>query len=116
VASAPRMSSETLRILGAMLEDPMAWHYGLGLSEEAEVAKGTIYPMLARLERSGWLESRWEEQGPEDEARPRRRLYKLTGYGERAAMAELDQIAALARRVKRRRSPSQHGAPEGRLA
>lgn len=99
----PRMSSETLRILGAMLEDPMAWHYGLGLSEAAGIASGTIYPMLARLEKAGWLESRWEEQGPHDEGRPRRRLYKLTGHGERAAMTELDEIAAVARKVKRSR-------------
>lgn len=99
----PRMSSETLRILGAMLEDPMAWHYGLGLSDTAEIASGTIYPMLARLEKAGWLESRWEEQGPDDEGRPRRRLYKLTGHGERAAMAELDEIAKVVQRVKRSR-------------
>lgn len=97
------MSSETLRILGAMLEDPMAWHYGLGLSDAAGIASGTIYPMLARLEKAEWLESRWEEQGPNDEGRPRRRLYRLTGHGERAAMAELEQIAKVARKVKRRR-------------
>jgi PadR family transcriptional regulator len=108
------MSSETLRILGAMLEDPLAWHYGLGLSETAGVASGTIYPMLARLEKADWLESRWEEQGPEDEARPRRRLYKLTGHGERAAMAELEQIASVARRVKRSRG--RRSNPEAGLA
>jgi PadR family transcriptional regulator, regulatory protein PadR len=112
--SGPRMSAETLRVLGAMLEDPLAWHYGLGLSERGGVAAGTIYPMLARLEKAGWLESRWEEQGPEDEGRPRRRLYKLTGLGERAAMGELDEIAAVARRVKRSRT--RLGRPKKRLA
>jgi PadR family transcriptional regulator, regulatory protein PadR len=99
----PRMSSETLRILGAMLEDPLAWHYGLGLSEAAGIASGTIYPMLARLEKAGWLDSRWEEPAADEENRPRRRLYKLTGHGERAAMAELDEIAAVARRVRSNR-------------
>jgi PadR family transcriptional regulator PadR len=108
------MSAETLRILGAMLEDPLAWHYGLRLSEQAGVASGTAYPMLARLEKAEWLESRWEEAGPENEGRPRRRLYRLTGTGERAAFAELDEIAKLARRVKRRRNHL--GAPEGGLA
>lgn len=111
--TSPRMSSETLRILGAMLEDPMAWHYGLGLSEAAGIASGTIYPMLARLEKADWLESTWEEQGPDDEGRPRRRLYKLTGHGERAAMAELEEIAKVARRVKRSRAGA--GAPRRRL-
>jgi PadR family transcriptional regulator PadR len=107
------MSADTLRVLGAMLEDPLAWHYGLGLSEAAGIASGTIYPMLARLEKADWLESRWEEAGPENEGRPRRRLYKLTGHGERAAMAELDQMAAVARRVKRSR---ERGVGRERLA
>jgi PadR family transcriptional regulator PadR len=110
----PRMSAETLRVLAAMLEDPLAWHYGLRLSEQAGIASGTAYPMLARLEKAKWLESTWEEAGPENEGRPRRRLYRLTGDGERAALGELEDIAKLARRVKRRRD--RLGAPEGGLA
>jgi DNA-binding PadR family transcriptional regulator len=108
------MSADTLRMLGAMLEDPMAWHYGLGLSDVAKIPLGTIYPMLARLEKSGWLESRWEDAGPENEGRPRRRLYRLTGHGERSALAELDAIAQVARRVKRKRGPQ--AKPKERLA
>jgi PadR family transcriptional regulator PadR len=114
MSDGPRMSADTLRILGAMLEDPLAWHYGLGLSDSAKVAAGTIYPMLARLERSDWLESRWEDAGPENEGRPRRRLYRLTGHGERAALAELEEIAKMARRVKRKRGL--RARPEERLA
>jgi PadR family transcriptional regulator PadR len=101
----PRMSAETLRVLGAMLEDPLAWHYGLGLSTAAKIASGTIYPILARLEKAEWLESKWEDDAPgEKEGRPRRRLYRLTGEGERRAMVELDEIARVARRVKSRRA------------
>ena len=103
--SEPRMSAETLRVLGAMLEDPMAWHYGLGLSDGAKISSGTIYPILARLEKAHWLESKWEENGPaEEEGRPKRRLYRLTGEGERRAMTELDEIARVARRVKSKRA------------
>ncbi len=65
----------------------MAWHYGLSLSKVAGIAAGTIYPTLARLENAGWLESRWEKRGSQDEGRPRRRLYRLTGLGERMALA-----------------------------
>jgi len=104
MSDAPRMSSETLRILAVMLEDPLAWHYSLGLSDAAGVAAGTIYPMLARLEKANWLESRWEDPTPSERGRPRRRLYRLTGHGERAAMVELDEIAEAARKVKRARS------------
>lgn len=108
------MSADTLRMLGAMLEDPIAWHYGLGLSDAAKIPAGSIYPMLARLEKSDWLESRWEEAGPENEGRPRRRLYRLTGHGERAALVELDEIAKVARRVKRKRGTRR--SPKERLA
>ncbi len=111
----PRLSSDALKILGAMLENAMAWHYGLGLSKDASIAAGTIYPMLARLENAGWLESRWEQAGPENEGRPRRRLYRLTGLGERKAIEQLDEIAQLARRIKRRRA-TPGAKPRKRLA
>lgn len=48
-------------------------------------AHGTLYKALDRMERMGLLESRWED--PEiavAEGRPRRRLYHVTGNGERA--------------------------------
>lgn len=102
VSTEPRLSTDALKVLGAMLEDPMAWYYGLQLSRNAHISTGTIYPMLARLENAEWLESRWEEQGPKDEGRPRRRLYRLTGSGAQAAMEQIDEIARLARRIKQR--------------
>ena len=48
-------------------------------------AYGTLYKALSRLERDGYLESRWED--PNDAAvdgRPRRRFYRLTLEGEGA--------------------------------
>lgn len=48
-------------------------------------AYGTLYKALGRMDAAGLLESRWEE--PElalAEGRPRRRLYRVTGVGERA--------------------------------
>jgi len=115
MSTKPRMSAETLRIVGAMLEDPAAEHYGLRLAETAGIPSGTVYPILARLQKAGWLESRWEEQSPEDEGRPRRRLYRLTGPGERAAMSELDEIVRVARRAKQRRRQRMRLKPGERL-
>jgi hypothetical protein len=48
---------------------------------------GTIYPLLVRLERVGWIRSRWEECNPSTEGRPRRRYYKLSGKGLEVARA-----------------------------
>jgi PadR family transcriptional regulator, regulatory protein PadR len=49
---------------------------------------GTLYKALQRLEEAGLLTSQWED--PEIAAadgRPRRRLYEVTGAGERALAA-----------------------------
>jgi DNA-binding PadR family transcriptional regulator len=38
---------------------------------------GALYPVVARLERQGKLESLWQEQSPADVGKPRRRVYRL---------------------------------------
>lgn len=49
---------------------------------------GTLYKALGRLEEAGLLASRWEEPAiAAAEGRPRRRLYEVTGVGERALAA-----------------------------
>jgi PadR family transcriptional regulator, regulatory protein PadR len=73
-----------------MLADPEAEYYGLELARTVGLVNGTIYPLLARLERNRWVESGWELIDPKQVGRPRRRYYKLTALGrERAAALEL---------------------------
>jgi DNA-binding PadR family transcriptional regulator len=51
-------------------------------------AYGTLYKALDRLERAGYLASRWEDPHvAARDGRPRRRFYRLTLNGE-AALAE----------------------------
>ncbi len=50
-------------------------------------AHGTLYRALDKMEELGFLESRWEDQTPESEGRPRRRLYRVTAAGEQAYQA-----------------------------
>lgn len=48
-------------------------------------AHGTLYKALGRLDDRGLLASTWEDpQVAADAGRPRRRLYEVTGAGERA--------------------------------
>ncbi len=48
-------------------------------------AYGTLYRALSRLERAGFLKSRWEDMSSLDkESRPRRRLYRITESGSKA--------------------------------
>jgi PadR family transcriptional regulator, regulatory protein PadR len=49
---------------------------------ELELAEGTLYPALHRLERDGLLESRWSTDAPR-----RRRVYAVTARG-RAALED----------------------------
>ena len=58
---------------------------GAQIRSIAGLGTGTLYPILFRLERAGWLESRWEDIDPKQEKRPRRRFYKATEALLRAA-------------------------------
>jgi DNA-binding PadR family transcriptional regulator len=72
-----------------MVQHPTADFYGLELAKDAGIASGTIYPILRRLEDSGWVESSWEQIDPHEQGRPRKRLYRLTGLGAREARRHL---------------------------
>ncbi|MGB7799136.1 MAG: helix-turn-helix transcriptional regulator [Pseudonocardiaceae bacterium] len=87
-----RMTLPTLLVLRAMLAEPAREMYGLEICKAADLPSGTIHPVLARLERCGWLESRWEDIEPAEEGRPRRRYYRLSPEGADRACAALDRV------------------------
>jgi DNA-binding PadR family transcriptional regulator len=67
-------------------------------------AYGTLYKALDRLERAGYLESRWEEpQAAADDRRPRRRFYRITIVGEAAVADQVTADGQVSTRL--------HGAP-----
>ena len=84
------MTTQTLAVLAAIMEDPTRPWYGLELARVAKLKSGTIYPALARLERAGWLGSFWEDIDPSEAGRPRRRLYEITGAGREGTAAALN--------------------------
>jgi PadR family transcriptional regulator PadR len=79
------MTLTTQLVLRALLEDPTRERYGLELCAAAGLPSGTIHPILARLERVGWLDSHWEDADPAREGRPRRRYYRLNPDGAEKA-------------------------------
>jgi PadR family transcriptional regulator PadR len=92
----PRLTTQTLAVLSAMVRDVDAEWYGLDLSKRSGLKPGTIYPILDRLLKAGWLDRRWEDIDPAYEGRPKRRLYRLNGVGAPAARWALDEhLAAL---------------------
>jgi PadR family transcriptional regulator, regulatory protein PadR len=89
------MTPQTLAVLNVLLDDPTEWIYGLELIGRLGFKGGTIYPLLARLERFGWLESKREAVDPAEVKRPRRKLYRLTGEGQRLGVAALTEARGL---------------------
>ena len=62
--------------------------YGFDIIDITGVPGGTVYPALRRLEESGHLTSKWENQSiSQAEPRPQRKYYELTRMG-REALAE----------------------------
>ncbi len=81
-----RFSRQTLTLLEVFLEHPARWRHGYGVAQETGLQSGTLYPILMRLSRLKWLETRWEE--PAAAKRPRH-LYRLTSEGRAWARNEL---------------------------
>jgi len=82
-----RISPQSLSILEGLLVRPTQWHHGYALSQNTGIASGTLYPILMRLEKLRWLETKWEE--PKNAGRPPRHLYRLTPNGLIWAREEL---------------------------
>ena len=102
--------TEILGVALSMRRSGNATFHGFGLAQTMReqsgsrslTGHGTLYKALSRLEEFGLLASRWEDAAAA-EARPRRRLYELTGKGARVAEQALadgaDQAAGRVPRV-----------------
>ncbi|TQL02378.1 PadR family transcriptional regulator [Cellulomonas sp. SLBN-39] len=93
-----RVTPATVDVLRALrAEGPDVW--GLRVVKLSQRPAGTVYPVLERLERAGWLTSDWEQ----DDARPgpRRRLYRFTPDGAAAALEIVTSRTVAAGRTAR---------------
>jgi PadR family transcriptional regulator PadR len=89
-----RMTVPTARILAALLAEPDADRYGLDLMQATGLKSGTLYPILHRLQESGWLDAAWEKVDPSAEGRPARRYYRLSPIGAEQARLALAEMRA----------------------
>jgi DNA-binding PadR family transcriptional regulator len=70
--------------------------YGFEILDATHLPSGTVYPILGRLERDGYVRSTWEDaRTAQNEKRPRRRYYRLTAHGERVLSDSLTRFRAL---------------------
>jgi PadR family transcriptional regulator, regulatory protein PadR len=85
-----RITIPTQLVLEVLLRQPIHRWYGLELRRVTGLKGGTLYPIVARFEQLGWLDSAWEEpELHEGSGRPRRRYYWLTEKGAQEAAAVL---------------------------
>lgn len=86
------MTLAVAAVLRVFLEDADQSRYGYDLMRHTGFASGKLYPILARLERCGWLVKEVEDIDPATARRPVRRLYRLSAEGAAAARIELAGI------------------------
>jgi DNA-binding PadR family transcriptional regulator len=96
-----RMTIAVATVLGAFLEDTSRPRYGSELMKLTGFSSSKLYPVLARLQRAGWLTRTAEdvelvrvlgELDPKTAGRPPRRLYQLSPAGVQAARRAVGQV------------------------
>lgn len=72
--------------------------YGFDIMDQTGLASGSVYPALAKLEKTRLVRSRWESASvARREKRPPRRYYEVTATGRKALADALAQARDLAR-------------------
>jgi PadR family transcriptional regulator PadR len=101
-----------VHILHHAAEEPVVGQWMLGELRRHgyDISPGTLYPLLKRMERNGWLRSEVEEFGG-----PRaRRYYHLTREGRRVLDIVLRMVAELHEEVARHDARSTGAGKSGR--
>ena len=101
---ARELKKGSAELLILALVEPRPRHgYDLGKLIESE-SRGelrfnvaSLYPLLYRLEKRGWIEGRWTEKA----GQRRRRLYRLTPEGRKVLAAQRSGWQVFARAVSR---------------
>lgn len=91
------LSVSSVAVLGAISRSV---RYGFDIMDDTGLPSGTVYPILGRLERDGYVRSKWESQTvAQREKRPPRRYYEITASGSSALAASLEHYRTLGGRL-----------------
>ena len=93
-----RIGKATVDVLEVLLgaEEP---RWGLEVIKLTGRPSGSVYPLLDRLERAGWVTSAWDDDA--ERRGPRRRMYRLTPEGAAEARRVVARVAPAPRLVPR---------------
>ena len=95
-----KMTPQVEAVLNILIADKSD-HWGFEIIKATGVKSGTLYPILARLERGGLVTSGWADAS--DQKGARRRYYRITGSGVK--------VASRAAEARRNRRDSRKAAP-----
>jgi PadR family transcriptional regulator, regulatory protein PadR len=82
MARDPQITPQTMKVLLSLLDGGNTPLSGAEMAKLTGLASGSLYPILLRLEKAGWLDSQWEASDPCELGRPRRRFYTMTALGQ----------------------------------
>jgi PadR family transcriptional regulator, regulatory protein PadR len=85
----PKMAA----LIKIFLEDPQQPRYGFELMRLTRQPSGSVYPMLARFVKAGWLTAGKEDIDPRAEGRPPRRNYRITAAAVASARIQLAALS-----------------------
>jgi PadR family transcriptional regulator, regulatory protein PadR len=80
-------------VIKMFLEDPAEPRYGFELMRATGQPSGTLYPILAKFEKHGWLTLGTEDIDPKKEGRPARRFYRITGAAVTSGRLQLAELS-----------------------
>jgi PadR family transcriptional regulator PadR len=91
------LSPSSLAVLSAVSRSV---RHGFDIMDATSLPSGTVYPVLGRLERDGYVRSKWESQTiAQREKRPPRRYYEITASGARALAESAEHYRTLGTRL-----------------
>jgi DNA-binding PadR family transcriptional regulator len=77
-----RVTQPTIKIAAYLANLKSGSTWGLQICSETKLGSGSVYSVLDRFEKYGWVESLWEDDNSRRGAR--RRLYKVTQLGRKS--------------------------------
>ena len=92
-----RTCTAAARLIRVWMSVPHEPWYAAELARAAELPAGTLYPLLAQLERARWITGFWEPRDPLAPHRSPRRYYRLTVDGHDCAQEAFSNASAVSR-------------------
>lgn len=89
-----RLSGTTVTVLAYVMSNPSEQHYGLEIMKATGLASGSLYPILDRLVKEGWLTLHEKSNANASKKANTRKYYQLTPEGREAGQQYLAEHQA----------------------